>query len=203
MPRHPHTQRLRRPVLDKARKGNAEVPSDMELFFLELDALFAEDVGREERRRAHAQIADDMRRILAREEMETLRVSSRRDQEAQGAAAVVVELVSDSQNCASSTIMGAVSNHGVIHTELFEMVTSQPGLALEESHANGVPGNDLALGETTCITTFHGRPSSMLLFSDIATASLPQVGWPWVMGLPLQLRQMESAQQLQPWCIHP
>ncbi|KAI8617376.1 hypothetical protein BC830DRAFT_1113820 [Chytriomyces sp. MP71] len=63
-------------VPDKSRKGDAEVPGDIELFFLEIDALFAAEVGRAERRRASAQIVEDMRRQLAREAVEALCMAS-------------------------------------------------------------------------------------------------------------------------------
>ncbi|KAI8610426.1 hypothetical protein BC830DRAFT_1145841 [Chytriomyces sp. MP71] len=53
----------------KYRKGDAEIPSDMDLFFLEIDILFPAELGREGRKDAHTKVVEDMRRELGRAAM--------------------------------------------------------------------------------------------------------------------------------------
>ncbi|KAJ3221206.1 hypothetical protein HDU81_010817, partial [Chytriomyces hyalinus] len=54
-------------VAINARKGDAEIPSDLDLFFLELDALFNAHANREHIDSLHAQLVADMRDELARD----------------------------------------------------------------------------------------------------------------------------------------
>ncbi|KAJ3262949.1 hypothetical protein HDU77_011594 [Chytriomyces hyalinus] len=50
-----------------AREGDAEIPSELDLFFLELDALFNANQDRERLESLHANILADMREELARD----------------------------------------------------------------------------------------------------------------------------------------
>ncbi|KAJ3230522.1 hypothetical protein HDU77_001286, partial [Chytriomyces hyalinus] len=72
MPRHP---RKRCPTTStstpttQARKGDAEIPTDLDLFFLELDALFnAPHTNQQHIDSLHAQMVADMRNELARDD---------------------------------------------------------------------------------------------------------------------------------------
>ncbi|KAJ3262950.1 hypothetical protein HDU77_011595 [Chytriomyces hyalinus] len=71
MPKHPRkrcpTTSTSTPTTQAARKGDAEIPSDLDLFFLELDALFNAHTDRQQIDSLHAQMVADMRNELARD----------------------------------------------------------------------------------------------------------------------------------------
>ncbi|KAJ3401361.1 hypothetical protein HDU80_006087 [Chytriomyces hyalinus] len=68
-----HQQRRNRLLRHKARKGDAELPNDMQLFFLELDAEFNAERDRAREEPLLAQALQDMRNQLDREKAAILR----------------------------------------------------------------------------------------------------------------------------------
>ncbi|KAI8833064.1 hypothetical protein BJ741DRAFT_650784 [Chytriomyces cf. hyalinus JEL632] len=71
MPRHPRkrypTTTSTPTTTQAARKGDAEIPSDLDVFFLELDALFNAHSDRQQIDSLHAQMVAEMRNELGRD----------------------------------------------------------------------------------------------------------------------------------------